>query len=64
LIFEPGGVAVLGYVFFLCFREAVAEFWRVWLMSICLLRIRFEHDNINQPAIVVGRKPGPSDRML
>ncbi|KAJ5380910.1 uncharacterized protein N7496_003338, partial [Penicillium cataractarum] len=35
LIFEPGGVAVLG----------------------------FEHDNINQPAIVVGRKPGPSDRM-
>lgn len=64
LIFEPGGVAVLGYVFFLCFREVVAEFWRVWLMSTCLLRIRFEHDNINQPAIVVGRKPGPSDRML
>ncbi|CEO60936.1 hypothetical protein PMG11_05387 [Penicillium brasilianum] len=36
LIFEPGGVGVLG----------------------------FEHDNIKQPAIVVGRKPGRSDRML
>jgi hypothetical protein len=28
------------------------------------LGFRFEHDNINQPAIVVGRKPGPSDRTL
>ncbi|KAJ5495709.1 hypothetical protein N7539_000825 [Penicillium diatomitis] len=34
LIFEPGGVGILG----------------------------FEHDNINQPAILVGRKPGRPDR--
>ncbi|KAJ5833076.1 hypothetical protein N7474_001387 [Penicillium riverlandense] len=36
LIFEPGGVAVLG----------------------------FEEDNLDQPAIVLGRRPGRSDRTL
>jgi probable phosphoglycerate mutase len=61
LIFEPGGVAVLGYVlkaFLFLIRDGLTN--RATLVR-C---VRFEHDNINQPAIVVGRKPGPSDRML
>lgn len=35
-----------------------------WVMLMLFWGFRFEHDNINHPAIVVGRKPGASNRTL
>ncbi|KAJ5105346.1 hypothetical protein NUU61_002693 [Penicillium alfredii] len=56
LIFEPGGVAVLGY-------EPLFHIINTWHFT-NLYNSSFEHDNPNHPAILVGRKPGKSDRTL
>jgi probable phosphoglycerate mutase len=65
LIFEPGGVAVLGWVFIFSVSFVLLCCCGRGLTDIdCLSCGRFEHDNFNQPAIVVGRKPGRSDRTL
>lgn len=68
MVFEPAGVTVLGYVdtilalsFSFLSRRCVAQFASRGLGRADLLAGRFEHDNIKQPAIMLGRKPGQAD---
>lgn len=67
MVFEPAGVTVLGYVdsvllllFFLLSENALHTLFRGREVVLTVAG-SFEHDNINQPAIMLGRKPGKQD---
>lgn len=64
MVFEPASVTALGYVdsqLLLCFDSALCTLFCVRYGYANLMAGRFEHDNINQPAIMLGWKPSKAD---
>lgn len=55
MLIQPGGVVVLGYV-------SSSEELSGWVLTV--LDARFEHDNIENPALMIGRNPGRAEGTL